>query len=43
MKESIETLQEENQQLTTEIHEVKAILEVAPTATPFELESDGSN
>jgi len=43
MKESIEMLQEENQQLTTEIHEVKAILEVAPTATPFKLESDGTD
>ena len=43
MKENIETLQEEKQQLTTQLYEVQAILEVAPTATPFKLESDGSD
>lgn len=38
MKESIETLQEENQQLTTEIHEVKSNIEfINNTAIPFEL------
>ena len=43
MKENIETLQEEKIQLTTQLYEVQAILETTPTATPFELESDGSN
>jgi hypothetical protein len=43
MKENIETLQEEKVQLTTQLYEVQAILETTPTATPFELESDGSN
>ena len=43
MKENIETLQEEKIQLTTQLYEVQAVLETTPTATPFELESDGSN
>ena len=43
MKENIETLQEEKVQLTTQLYEVQAVLETAPTATPFELESDGSD
>ena len=43
MKENIETLQEEKIQLTTQLYEVQAILETTPTATPFELESEGSN
>jgi seryl-tRNA synthetase len=47
MKESIETLQEENQQLTTEIHEVKAIINSVPVeSVPFKLEpivSDSKN
>jgi hypothetical protein len=44
MKESIQTLQEEKLILTTQLNEVKAIIDSAPvTATPFELESDGSN
>jgi hypothetical protein len=44
MKENIETLQEEKVQLTTQLYEVKAIIDSVPTAaTPFELESDGSN
>jgi hypothetical protein len=39
MKENIETLQEENQQLTTEIHEVKAIINSVPVeSVPFKLE-----
>ena len=38
MKENIEMLQEENQQLTTEIYEVKSNIEfINNTATPFEL------
>jgi len=44
MKESIQTLQEEKQQLTTQLYEVKAIIDsISPVVTPFELESDGSN
>jgi hypothetical protein len=44
MKENIEMLQEEKVQLTTQLYEVKAIIDSVPTAaTPFELESDGSN
>ena len=44
MKESIQTLQEEKLILTTQLNEVKAIIDSAPvTTTPFELESDGSN
>ena len=44
MKESIQTLQEEKLILTTQLNEVKAIIDsVSPAATPFELESDGSN
>jgi TolA-binding protein len=43
MKEDIETLQEEKQQLTTQLYEVQAVLENSPTVTPFKLESDGSN
>jgi hypothetical protein len=44
MKESIQTLQEEKLILTTQLNEVKAINDSAPVAaTPFELESDGSN
>ena len=44
MKESIQTLQEEKLILTTQLNEVKAIIDSVPTtATPFELESDGSN
>jgi TolA-binding protein len=43
MKEDIETLQEEKQQLTTQLYEVQAILDNSPTVTPFKLESDGSN
>jgi hypothetical protein len=44
MKESIQTLQEEKLILTTQLNEVKAIIDsVPPAATPFELESDGSN
>ncbi len=44
MKESIQTLQEEKLILTTQLNEVKAIIDSAPVAaTPFELESDGSN
>ena len=47
MKENIETLQEENQQLTTEIHEVKAIINSVPIeSVPFKLEpivSDAKN
>jgi TolA-binding protein len=43
MKEDIETLQEEKQQLTTQLYEVQAVLENNPTVTPFKLESDGSN
>jgi len=44
MKESIQTLQEEKLTLTTQLNEVKAIIDsVSPSATPFELESDGSN
>lgn len=44
MKESIQTLQEEKLILTTQLNEVKAIIDsVSPSATPFELESDGSN
>lgn len=47
MKENIETLQEVNQQLTTEIHEVKAIIN-SPSieSVPFKLEpivSDSKN
>ena len=36
-------LQEEKQQLTTQLYEVQAVLENNPTVTPFKLESDGSN
>lgn len=43
MKENIETLQEEKVQLTTQLYEVQAVLEATPAATPFELESDGSD
>jgi hypothetical protein len=43
MKESIQTLQEEKQQLTTQLYEVQAVLESSPTVTPFKLESEGSN
>jgi hypothetical protein len=44
MEESIQTLQEEKLTLTTQLNEVKAIIDSAPVAaTPFELESDGSN
>ena len=47
MKENIETLQEVNQQLTTEIHEVKAIINSPPVeSVPFKLEpivSDSKN
>ena len=43
MKEDIETLQEEKQQLTTQLYEVQAVLENNPTITPFKLESEGSN
>ena len=43
MKENIETLQEEKVQLTTQLYEVQAVLETTPAATPFELESDGSD
>ncbi len=44
MKESIQTLQTEKLILTTQLNEVKAIIDSAPVATtPFELESDGSN
>jgi hypothetical protein len=43
MKESIQTLQEEKIQLTTQLYEVQAVLESSPTVTPFKLESDGSN
>lgn len=43
MKENIETLQEEKVQLTTQLYEVQAVLESTPAATPFELESDGSD
>jgi TolA-binding protein len=43
MKEDIETLQEEKQQLTTQLYEVQAVLENSPTVTPFKLESEGSN
>ena len=44
MKESIQTLQEEKLILTTQLNEVKAIIDsVSPIVTPFELESDGSN
>jgi len=43
MKEDIKMLQEEKQQLTTQLYEVQAVLESSPTVTPFKLESDGSN
>ena len=44
MEESIQTLQEEKLTLTTQLNEVKAIIDsVSPSSTPFELESDGSN
>lgn len=43
MKEDIKMLQEEKQQLTTQLYEVQAVLENNPTVTPFKLESDGSN
>jgi capsule polysaccharide export protein KpsE/RkpR len=43
MKEDIETLQKEKQQLTTQLYEVQAVLENNPTITPFKLESEGSN
>jgi hypothetical protein len=44
MKESIQTLQEEKLTLTTQLNEVKAIIDsVSPIVIPFELESDGSN
>jgi TolA-binding protein len=43
MKEDIETLQEEKQQLTTQLYEVQAILDNSPTVTPFKLESESSN
>ena len=44
MKESIQTLQEEKLILTTQLYEIKAIVDsTAPVITPFELESDGSN
>jgi len=40
MKENIETLQEEKQQLTTQLYEVKATINSVPTieSTPFKLE-----
>ena len=43
MKEDIETLQEEKQQLTTQLYEVQAVLDNNSIVTPFKLESDGSN
>ena len=43
MKEDIETLQEEKQQLTTQLYEVQGILDNSPTVTPFKLESESSN
>ena len=43
MKEDIETLQEEKQQLTTQLYEVQAVLDNSPTVTPFKLESESSN
>jgi hypothetical protein len=44
MEESIQTLQEEKLTLTTQLHEVQAIINSDTSiSTPFELESDGSN
>lgn len=43
MKEDIETLQEEKQQLTTQLYEVQAVLDNNSIVIPFKLESDGSN
>lgn len=44
MEESIQTLQEEKLTLTTQLHEVQAIINSdIPIVIPFELESDGSN